>query len=291
MMKYNRNPVLIALLSLLLTACAAALKGYPPSAPDPLSQKESGTLLEAAAISRFRQAPTVDKRNEILLARLLAIDRNFQAFEQDLYQQGLQLGIGADWLVLALSGATATVGGEGTKSVLGAVTTAVTGAKASFDKRAFMEKSLIAIIAKMNADRASVEADIRTGMRLNLSSYPIEDGLSHLRKYYEAGTLPSALNSIVVSAATEKTAAEAKIEKLQIASYRKDNAGDLLYNFWKPDGASIDTGNQDALRRWMGSNGFNIGPGSITMFLRSDVATSARERALEALAPVELEGE
>ncbi len=150
---------------------------------------------------------------------MLVIDRNFDEFEKSLDQEGLRRGLGVDWLLLTLTGATATVGGETLKAALGAVTTGIVGAKASFDKRAFMEKSLTGILAQMKAQRAVVELSIRKQQQSGIDVYRLRPALSDVAKYYRAGSLPTALNAIIQEASVTAENAQVELKTVLTAKY------------------------------------------------------------------------
>ena len=61
----------------------------------------------------------------------------------------------------------------------------------------------------------------------------------------------------------------------------KDVAGNKLRKFWKPNGLSIDTDNEDIIKKWMTKH--NLNGLSITGFIRSDVLFDARAKAVKEL--------
>lgn len=64
-------------------------------------------------------------------------------------------------------------------------------------------------------------------------------------------------------------------------SYKKDDAGDRLRTFWKPDGTNIDKTNQAKLIQWMTNSGLN--PDTITLFLRDKNFSDLRVEAVKDL--------
>lgn len=58
----------------------------------------------------------------------------------------------------------------------------------------------------------------------------------------------------------------------------EQDAGELLHRFWKPDGKTVDKGNEAKLKEWMKNNGY--AKVSITMFLRAE---DPRKTALQDL--------
>ena len=96
--------VCCGLATLVLGGCTAALQGYPETKPDDISLAESKYYVSADSILAYKDAPSQKLRDNIIDARMLVIDRNFDEFEKSLYQEGLRLGLGVDWLLLTLAG-------------------------------------------------------------------------------------------------------------------------------------------------------------------------------------------
>ena len=53
---------------------------------------------------------------------------------------------------------------------------------------------------------------------------------------------------------------------------------DTLRRYWKPDGSVVNKQNERRLKEWLRSNGFD--PESVTFFLRNEMFTDARQRAI-----------
>ncbi len=153
-------------------------------------------------------------RDEVVNGRIAALDINFNLFQADLYKEGIGLGIATDWAVLALGGATATVGGAATKTALGAVITSLTGAKAAVDKQVYFEQTMPALMAKMSARRKEVLFRIRTGLQKGTNEYPLTQALVDLESYYQAGTVPGAILGIAETAGAEGEKADQNLMNL-----------------------------------------------------------------------------
>jgi len=59
--------------------------------------------------------------------------------------------------------------------------------------------------------------------------------------------------------------------------YDRDNAGDVLRLFWRPDGRKVDKANQERLKTWMRENG--LGRLAVTEFVRGGHFASLRAKA------------
>ena len=204
-----------------LGGCAAALQGFPDRSNNPKGDLESlKPYLSPDKVSEYvnatNSADRLQLRNDIVNARIHAIDLKFGQFEEELYQQGIGIGVGTDWIVLALGGATATVGGETTKAALGAISSGVVGAKASFDKHALFERSVPVIMAEMVASRKAALLTLRRGLAHNDSQYSLFQALGDLEGYYRAGTIPGSLAEIAEGAGTKAASAEEGLQQLLI---------------------------------------------------------------------------
>ena len=270
-----------------LAGCAA-LQGAP-EAPRPTSVAEADPayLVEQVSLTKYNTESdlAVKKRirDDIIDERILEIDNQFGNFEAALWKQGIGSGIGTDWIQLAISATTATAGGESVKSILGAVSTGITGAKASFDKNALFDKALPAILAQMVAEREKIRASIERSKQLPVADYTLFAALSDIRQFIRAGTIFGGIQTVAADAGAKISTADKEIKDIRTARFVKDDAGDRLRTFWKPDGTTIDQTNEARLKQWMKKNGLAIGPGDITLFLRDDALADLRVRAVREL--------
>ena len=226
----------LVLVPLGLGACSS-LRAYPNRSGDldtelkQLDKFHAPTILEeyekkpdAAAKQAFR--------NEVVTARIRAIDLHFGVFQQALFREGVSTNILADWITLGLGGATATIGGATTKAALGAVSAGITGAKTSIDKNVYFEKTMPALLAQMIASRKVASARIQEGLTRAAGLYPLNQALIDLEDYYNAGTIPGAAALIIEQAgATAKKADEVQLEtrtKAFFAKERVDRAAGII---------------------------------------------------------------
>jgi hypothetical protein len=217
-----RSFALSIALCLIVTGCAS-VKGFP----DPSTSSESSADIikmypKATAVAQFA-APVNGPngmsreayRNLVLEAYINDVDTRFGKYERELYQQGVTFGIGADWLVLALSGG-ASVASAGAANALSAATVGVTGARASVDKEALYNKTLITLMAQMVAGRQTALLAIRKGELETAEAYPLTRGFSDIEAYERAGTLPGALVGVAANAGNQTKNAESDLSKLPL---------------------------------------------------------------------------
>lgn len=143
------------------------------------------------------------------------VDTRFGKYERDLYQQGVSFGIGADWLVLALSGG-ASVASAGAADALSAATVGVTGARASVDKQALYNKTLIVLMAQMIAGRQTNLLAIRKGELESAEAYPLTRGFADIGVYERAGSIPGALIGVAANSGDQTKSAESGLSKLPL---------------------------------------------------------------------------
>jgi hypothetical protein len=285
MVKIFKYPFLISMV-IILTGCYA-LRGAPDS-PRPSNEalKDPAYLILPADMHKYNGASDPEKqkliRNEIIDERILEIDYQFGEFEITLWKQGVGLGIGTDWVQLVLAGLTATVGSGSTKVVFGAAQAAVVGGKASFDKNAYMEKTLPVLMAQMVAERETIRAEIEEHKQHPVSEYNIYGAQCDLRRFIRSGSIPGVIKAIAQNAGEKTKKAEEDIKTIT-GKYLRDDAGDKLRAFWKPDGKTVNVDNAKKLNDWMEAHGLKTGPGYIPTFFGNPELADLRVRAVRDL--------
>ena len=242
-MKHKKAAILLLAFSfLMLGGCLASLTAYPDLSYDAGAElKSMESYLSAEVITRYDAAEDVQRngmdkkqwRNAVVNARIRAMDVLFNEFQQDLYQEGVGFGISTDWIVLALSGAGALISSAST--ALSAASSGVVGAKAAFDRNAFLDKTLPTLLASMVAQRKDVLATIRASLALDIDEYPLTLALTDLDRYYQAGTLPGALTAVAENAGSVADAADDRLKSLLVVAAvppglqaRREQAADFV---------------------------------------------------------------
>ena len=272
-----------------LTGCSAALDGFPSRATSPAEDlKVLKVYLGVEKVNEYvaQTDPNVrlTLRNEIVNARIHAIDVYFGQFEEALHQQGIGIGVGTDWVVLALTGATATIGGETAKAALGAASTGILGAKSSFDKHALFQKGVPAVMAQMVALRKVALLTLRTGLQQKDSAYSLFQALSDLEDYYRAGTIPGSLVGITKDAGQKAATAEEGLRQVVSGGFTEDSAGATLYRYLGWDSKKKEFTNKENVKNlmdWLKSN--DLEKVFIPTFLSHDMLSKARAKAVNDL--------
>ena len=276
----------ILLLSLLWLAGCSSLSGMPARTSSVETELNAlAGYFSPAVITTFQNTSgnSAKKRyrDEVIAARIRAIDLNFNQFAQNISAEHKKFNIGADSTVLLLGAAGAVSTVTSTQAIPAATSATVTGVKSSIDKNAYFDTTLTALLSQMQANRKKVLLTIYTNMQRDVNAYPLMRALVDLEDYFQAGTIIGAVSEITQQAGKQKSAADDALNQLVTASYVKDNAGDMLRNFWKPNGTEINAANEARLKAWMASNG--IDNTSVTLFLRAAHFAAARAKAVQEL--------
>ncbi|MCC7388456.1 MAG: hypothetical protein IT431_06770 [Phycisphaerales bacterium] len=200
-----------------------------------------------ADLVRYRAAvdgadfATARRLRDMMINRIRAdIRLNSGEFEDQLRHDMARWATGADVTELGLALATTVVGGEQTKTVLGAILTAVKGSRISIDKNYFREKSSEALIAMLRASRVEQDNQIVGKMSsLDVMGYPFEEAWNDLVDLYYAGTLTSALQRL-----SEKAGATADQAREDQAELTEQRVRSVEYNL-------NDRGLRDKIVNWM----------------------------------------
>jgi len=282
-----RNLLLLLFLIPVLSTGCATVRMYPQRTADP--RAEAADLNASFTVAKYFDLsgnPEGQRiyRNDLINARILDYDLNFEKFQESLVREGALTNLASEWAVMALTGASAVVPLAQTKTVLSAISTGIEGAKGSLDKNLFFKKTIVALVTQMKADRKTMLLAIREKMQENTDKYPLTAALIDLEEYYKAGTLPQALTSISVTAGATIKEKNEKLEKILTGKYLKDPAGVLLLKFWKPDGKEVNKDNEAALLIWLQKNGVKDADiPFIPFFIQTAQYSTLRAKAVEDL--------
>ena len=212
--------VCIVLLSLVFSGCRSMIRGYPKPTTLQMEAKNVDQLLgDENWIQSYNDEQDSTKKEFIktliIDAHLEVIDHRFDEFQRKLHTQGVGFGVGTDWALLAINVATTTIGAGMTKVAFGAASTAILGAKASFDKQVLFSQALPVLLAEMVGQRESIRVRIRVSQQELKSSYTLYAALSDIRKFERAGSISGALHSIAEEAGKKATNARVRLNQLR----------------------------------------------------------------------------
>jgi len=210
-----------ALLALVITGGCVTVAGYPER---PAKLKAELESLDQYFVKDIQHAPLPDGktpkawRDEVMDNRIRAHDLLFGEFKRLAFEQHVVGSVGVDWALLALSGVGVVSPSQSTKTVLAAMSGGLVGAKASIDKHVLYEKTLSALFAEMEAQRTTQLAAIRNNQLKGVNEYSLSRGLGDVEKYFQAGSIPSAIDGIVVKAGASQERAMVDVRQLERAS-------------------------------------------------------------------------
>jgi hypothetical protein len=255
---------------------------YFPANPNCAASTDASSSLECqyyAAGGATRQA----LRDKIVYGRMHVYDIEFSLFVRAVSANNNYFSVGSDFAALAFSGLAATTGTAATKSALAAVSSGVLAANGAVNKDLFYQKTIPAIVAQMEADRAKVEAVILTGLSRGDADYPLARAQLDLDTLNNAGSLNSAVVTITHDAGDAKTAALSAVEANRSIAYAPDTVSTRLVAWIWPNSTSspANTANVTALRTWMTQN--NLSGIPVATFLNSPLLGPARSQAVAAL--------
>jgi hypothetical protein len=150
----------------------------------------------ATSIEAFYAQNTVQARNEFIAGRLVAINLRYMQFVRESTSEKQLVDSATDIFIMSLGIAGASFADVTAKTILSAASAGTAGAKATIDKNYYMDKTITALIATMNARRAEALVPILTGTGKPLSEYTFEQAVTDLHNYYFAGTYFGAIQSI-----------------------------------------------------------------------------------------------
>jgi hypothetical protein len=149
-------------------------------------------------------------RNEIMAARMYAIDVNYTKFEHELSIEGQSVEFWTKLGSNSLTAATAAVPAASTVKQLNAIATGFNLASSSYTEAFFRKQLIENLVAAMRAARHERRAVIRTRMTCHVGYYPFGLGMSDVESYFRAGSLESGILRLTqtITAEEKKTKGE-----------------------------------------------------------------------------------
>lgn len=246
--------LLMLLVSLGLAAGCAPVIGYPAD-PDntdktldaltpyfsPDYDKQYNTMPHGAERQQLRDL--------IVLSRTRAYNLEFDSFERRLNGDGNAVSAGGDLVLLTLAGLIATTGNAGTKAALGAASAGVLGAQAAINKDLYYQRTLPALLAQLEANRAKATLTIMQGLNLDDSKYSLAQAELDLDTLKRSGGIPTAIGNITQQAETDKANSQASLDQLRTLPFNTTSSTTRLMNWLDPNG-KVDPVAMAALQAW-----------------------------------------
>ena len=204
----HRRLLAICASTILLSACASfdAMQKPDDSLAKPLTADTYGIEQYLVQMHGKDDAARTLDRNRFIWAHVGVIDHNYDDFKRHLSHDMKGGNFGLDLGLLAVTGTAAVWTSLAAELAAGA--TAIAGAKASFNRELYSERTFSVLVSLMDAQRLEVLAQLMRGSQLPESQYPIEQAYADLSRYQAAGNLDSAVQAAAEAAANKKAAAD-----------------------------------------------------------------------------------
>jgi len=155
-----------------------------------------------------------DQRNAFITGRMVLVDLRYIQFIRGMTRERQLLDSASDFLILSLNLAGAGAAGATTKTILSSIAAGVGGTKVIVDRDFFYQKTVPALVAAMNAQRAAARVPLIKGLQQDIDGYPFHTAVEDAQSYYEAGTFIGALNAIQADAADKEAAKKNEIQEI-----------------------------------------------------------------------------
>jgi predicted small lipoprotein YifL len=282
-MKKQLDCILVLFLLVVLAGCGTP--GFPRQSYNPKKQikqleKEFNKtdLITEYYATNATETVKRDARDKMIDVRLALINLNYIQFIAQFSVTKESLDFGTEVTELGLNLATTAVGGAGTKTILAAIASGVTGSKLAIDKNFFFEKTVPVLITSMNAQRKVALAPILIGMTNSTHTYPLTQALSDIDAYYFAGTFIGALQAMQADAGAKEAQAEMNLQSIR---FQEDPAAKLIRLWLFPNGPdNPDTNHVAQLKGWFTKQDFKAKPPQIEVFLEHPEYKSHRQKVV-----------
>lgn len=253
----NRLAPILLLATLTLAGCAAVV-GYPKDpektsavldALKPYFDPKKEAAYSAESDSMKRRA----MRDEIVLNRVRAYDILFAQYERVLWGTGNSITLGGDLVALALGGLATTVGSTSAKTGFAAASTGVVGANAAINRDLYFQRTLPALLAQMEANRAKVKLKILAGIKQSDDQYSLSLADLDLADLKSAGSMPAAVSNITQQATNDKQSAQSRIDALRTGTVSATDTTKRLRSWVSPNG-QVDSARMKTLQDWMNAD-------------------------------------
>lgn len=260
----------------MLAGCISSIKG----APDRLISVEQ-ELSVARAVSGHDAyiayatsfgAQKRELRNQIILARLYAIDVSYTAFEADLTSERQKVDFFSTVTGIGLTSTAAAVASIEAKTALATAATALLGVRESYDKDILFEKTTSLLQQQMRSARKIIKSQIIERLGADTATYPLELALPDVENYYRAGTITGALLGLTEDGGVKLRNATVLEQETITARFGVSRYTELIRAFWKESGT-----NRVLTENWVAAN-VGVPP---SLFINSGSYSAQHQRFYE----------
>lgn len=147
-------------------------------------------------------------RNEMMAARMYAIDVNYTKYEHELSIEGQSVEFWTKLGSNTLTAATAAVPAVSTVKQLNAIATGLNLASSTYTDAYFRKQLIENLVAAMRAARHERRAVIRSRMTCPTAFYPFGLGMSDVESYFRAGSVESGILRLTQAITAEEKKAK-----------------------------------------------------------------------------------
>jgi|ERR1700693_439319 len=220
-MRFAPLSLLVASVAIALLTGCASYHGYPDRytdvGKDLVALQKTFEQANITTCELARADPLATLCRDLIVNSLVrAIDLQYDDFRQRLFRSSGGLNLTSDVAVLGLSAAGTLLSPAGTKAILAGISGLVTGTKASIDKNLLFDKTILLMLDRMDVLRKEKLLYIQTGLGKKWDKYTLPAALVDVEAYYDAGTIPAAINSINASTGDKATQVEKETKDLKL---------------------------------------------------------------------------
>jgi hypothetical protein len=163
--------------------------------------------------NRYFGLPNADAqktfRNEIIAARMYAIDVEYTKYESQLTHENQDLNFASTAAATALTTAAALIPVAHTSRALSGVAAGVIGLDTAYNEKVLLSKTIQNVQTQMRANRSKQAAIIVAAMSCTTDNYPFGTAMSDIEAYYRAGTFTAGLVELSNTVGQAATIAQA----------------------------------------------------------------------------------
>lgn len=232
-------------LALLLAGCATG-SPYSPRPAFSIDQDIEELHQEFAAATSIKEyydsgPETVEQRNRFIAGRLTLYDLEYVRFLSRFRLTRAASSTALDAVAIGISSATTLFGGERTKELLGAVSTALSGTRSAYEKNFYDDQTASALVTQMNAERKTMLLPILQGSKASIADYPMTQAIVDLNAYQFAGTISGALAGVQRDAAAKDADATEMIDRFRAVAFAPDDSTGRIRRWIFPGLESTDS--------------------------------------------------
>jgi hypothetical protein len=164
-------------------------------------------------------------RNRVMAIYMAAMDARYADFRTSLSKHLRGTNFGLEVLTLGVGG----IGSVWSKAAqeINAGTTFLTGSKGAFNKEVYLQQTLPALVAMMDANRLKVAGDMVAKQSRTIEQYPLSAAFADLSRYELAASVDSAVQQLTKEAALAAADEERKFSRLTASCGPTREVGDL----------------------------------------------------------------